>query len=465
MENTLPILPELIFETLGHCNLQEIWNFARTSRASYLLAFRVLSSEHGFPLSIPYAINSGLAERHKEWGFYDRIDANVKIYSERDQPCSIHALLAVLKELFVNFFDVVTGLAIRVEVAQIDEAILARDMMILGAAIRSSVLAKRGGGGTYYVPLRSLELWVKSSNARSMMDAFLTTIFNLLSSTSRVGDNKLEHIKIAVKWREYGSAEGSVMTSIRLGWLKSNGARKVWLEDKNWHAVGYKALEVVRNWPGVEEMVLDCGLGARLVDYDHLKSLEKLQKLSIPFPYAGSFDGEGNYCCMRSLFRDYLRTHGKFLEEDTPLKELNFHYLRRDGTLTNFTKVRLRKNRHQPPQTATAATSAVGGNPTNGGVEQRNLSGLLEMEDLGDKPTDPTDLASMRELMLIRSLRGHGSLVTTDRRFFNPFMSEMAVGLVQQGDRLEHWSRPEDTISGADVNRSGVECTKCDCIV
>lgn len=85
------------------------------------------------------------------------------------------------------------------------------------------------------------------------------------------------------------------------------------------------------------------------------------------------------------------------------------------------------------------------------------------MGDLGDKPVDPIDLASMCELMLIPSSREERRWISTQSKFSKPFMSELAGILIGEGHQLGHWNGLEDTVSDPN-NKSGVNCIQCDCI-
>ncbi|KAF3197256.1 hypothetical protein TWF192_011232 [Orbilia oligospora] len=506
MTNTIPLLPELIFETLGHCNIETIWNFAKTSRASYLIAFRVLASEYRFPLTIPHALRSGLVEKHREGGFYDRIDtvaidvtetswdpsslpnlldflkskrennasANVIIYSHQNESCSINTLTTVFKEIFVEFYDTIKGLSIRVDIAQVDEGVLVKRINELYATIRSGITShkiSRGREGHEPLPLKSLDLQIQAYSARSTMDLFLRAVSHVISVAGGAEGNRLEDIKLVVKWAVYNSVEASAISPLDTNLLKSDYVRKVWLEDKNWFGARNRVGEIVRFWPKVEELHLDCGVGGSLVDYEGLRVLKTLRTLSIPFPYAGWLAGEEGFCYMRSLFWTYFSQESRLLREDGPLRQIQFHYLRRDGLTTNYTKIRLRKKR------VDSLEDANGGHFSQlaGGAAAAAATGILAddspgrlaftMEDLGDRPTDPIDLSAICQLMLAASSRIEKFRWTrTHREFLNPFLNGIAESMMAIGDRPEHWSGLEDAVSNPNINRAGVKCTDHNCI-
>ncbi|KAK6498507.1 hypothetical protein TWF481_011095 [Arthrobotrys musiformis] len=474
MENTIPLHPELIFEVLRHTSVKSIWNFARTSRTSYLLAFRVLASRYKFPLSIPHAITSGFKRRHEEGGYFHIIDtvsidvtedtwtttslphllaylstrrsipasANVKIHSSKHKYCSIDAVALLLKEVFVKFPDVVVGVCIDVEIAQMDEMLLVKRLKDLYRPVRSEMSVHNLQG---VLPLTAVEILVKAQDPRNMANCFMVFIEHILNvGSGDKGINRLEDVKIVAKWRDYNSQNAVMTNSLHMDSLKSDSVRRVWIEDKNWNSVPNLAFEVLKAWPCTEALHLDLGLGSRLLDYSSiLAKMGNLRELSIPFPYADSFTGDGGDCCMNSLFLKHMRTDPQsraFTGGACSLREINFHYLRRDGLMTNRTKMDLKGTR-------------VGDGST----------GLLT--DLGERPTDPTDLASMRELMLVPSLRRDDARwLITEKKVLVPFMSELAAGLMEAGDQLEHWKVPEDAVFDPDVNRCGVWCTQCACL-
>ncbi|KAK6514487.1 hypothetical protein TWF281_004687 [Arthrobotrys megalospora] len=519
MENTLPLPLELIFETLSHCNVQTIWNFAETSQASYLVAFRILAVEHRFPVSLPHAIRSGLAEKHKSEEYYDRIDtvaidvtqstwedshlleflsflthrreikasANVKIYSY-NECCSIDALATVFGDIFVGFYDVVNRLAIHVEVAQFDEGLLIRRINRALQLIRSYARKRKessGGEGEFKNPmLASLDLQIKAVNPRTTTNLVIDAIQQVISPGSSVGGLPgLEDVKIVVKWKDYASNDAANTVRLSLSSLESKLVRKVWLEDKNWSQIKHCGLDILHYWPNTEELRLDGGLGGNLDYYTYCRGLENLRTLSIPFPYAGSLrDGmEWHSCCLRSLFRSYIsQGFNGLLHDCFPLREIIFHYLTSDGLSTNYTKVKIRK--HGDEQTEDAMGDHVlrpGGNQiatdNNGGLPAEDLEegeipgedpfALFTMEDLGDKPTDPIDLSLMRELMLKPALReDERQWIMTDVTFLKPFMNELAAKLMAAGDQLEHWRGSGDSNYNPGINRRGFKCTGCNCI-
>ncbi|KAF3078367.1 hypothetical protein TWF102_003555 [Orbilia oligospora] len=505
MTNTIPLLPELIFETLGHCNIETIWNFAKASRASYLIAFRVLASEYKFPLTIPHALRSGLVEKHREGGFYDRIDtvaidvtetswrpsslpnlleflkskrennasANVIIYSHQNEYCSINTLTTVFKEIFVEFYDTIKGLSIRVDIAQVDEGVLVKRINELYTTIRSGITShkiSRGREGHEPLPLKSLDLRIQAYSARSTMDLFLRAVSHVVSVAGGAEGNRLEDIKLVVRWAVYNSVEASAISPLDINLLKSDYVRKVWLEDKNWFGARNRVGEIVRFWPKVEELHLDCGVGGSLVDYEGLRVLKTLRTLSIPFPYAGWLAGEEGFCCMRSLFWTYFSQESRLLQEDGPLRQIQFHYLRRDGLMTNYTKITLRKKRVDSLEDANGRLfSQLGGGAaaTAMGILADDSPGRLAftIEDLGDRPTDPIDLSAICQLMLAASSRIEKFRWTRmHREFLNPFLNGIAESMMAVGDRPEHWSGLEDAVSNPNINRAGIKCTDHNCI-
>ncbi|KAK6497093.1 hypothetical protein TWF506_004572 [Arthrobotrys conoides] len=506
MNSTIPILPELLFQTLGYCDIKTIWNFASTSRESYLLAFRVLALEYQFPLTVPYAMRSGLVEKHKDSRFYDRMDtvaiditentwdpsslphlqnflkskretnasANVILYSQQNESCSINALVTVFNDIFVEFYDTIKGFSIRVEIAQMDELIFRNRMTGFYNTVRTGMSpckAARGIQGQEALPLKSLDLRVKAYSARSMMELFINAVYHVMSVAGGEEGNRLEDIKIIVKWKVCGADEGSLLTPLMLGKLASSSVRKVWIEDKTRCRIENRVAECVTSWPNIEELHLDCGIAGSLSDYNRLQQLSNLRIISIPFPYAGSFGREESFCCVRSLFLAYISQQFTcFLQDDNPLRQIQFHFLRRDGLTTNHTKIKLRKDgfENQMREADREQVSNFEGSVLDFGGFLNSVTdplALATMEDLGDKPTDPIDLSSTSELMLISTSRNQDfRWVRTQRKFFNPFLNELAGEVMGAGNKLEHWSRLEDAVSNPNINRIGVKCTDCNCI-
>ncbi|KAF3937260.1 hypothetical protein ABW19_dt0207980 [Dactylella cylindrospora] len=487
---TLPLPVELLYEVFESCERRDVINFASTSRASYISCLRLLLSKYDLPFSLPFLASEEMAVRLgprsnpvRDRIEYVSIDISKKVWSDADLAsrclsefeksllslkikklrictsqggCDISAFLKIFEIICTNGFPGAYKLMIRISVDREDEAAL-----ISGVA---ALVAKLRAPQSYAPPfhLQSLYIIITAFNARTTMQAVIDLIGEFITPD-------FENLKIVIKWKEgsyYGSSD-IPDKRLRLDQLHSEKLDDLYFEDKSWGYLYDVISACTTNWPNMNALHIDCGLGYTAEHYAGLGLLQDLRSLSIPYPYY-SFTSEIG-CCMQREFENVVRW--KFDRKlMVRLDEVNCHFLRPSGEHTDFIKVATKKE--------SASYSEDEEDEDEEGDEGyfRFLAIETEVQNIRRERSDPTDLAVMREMLLDESSRRpflkHWS---PSWELLSGYMAPFIRQMLSNGDSLENYikedvekeqdwdspceycEKPEETSEQIDNNYEGNE--------
>ncbi|KAK6360832.1 hypothetical protein TWF730_006953 [Orbilia blumenaviensis] len=420
----------------------------QTTKAAHLTALKSQLSTHLLSRRrLAAHISSNDNDNDDKEGL--NLKTTIKIYTPQNLYCCPDTLVEVLTTVFTpEYYPIITGLEITLEIEQIDEAVLLKRLREAAGKIRGVLKSQsQNQSGDEEVKLGLLRLEVRAFDARSVMEGVIRAVCTIFNNSSSSGGRfrYLQELGVVTKWggntttattatngngdgnaQLYKSAETVTTVYIPLDLLKSPTVKRLHIEDKSWSRLVDRVAEVVASFPAAEEVYLDYGVGQKLVDYSGLLSLKNLEKLSIPFPYAGSLKRTAlpsDICCMRALLREYIADTPAFkaciLDQTASLREIVVWYVRGGGggggDVTGSTRVRIHKDVCKNGRDGEVDVDMEEGEI----IGEPELVSYLTMEDLGDKPTDPEDRCSIAELMR------KGGDRTDTRRFLKPQESSL----------------------------------------
>ncbi|KAK6525454.1 hypothetical protein TWF694_005590 [Orbilia ellipsospora] len=480
LQNSLPLPVELLDEILGECNPRDLWNFAKTSRASYFISFRILASKYSFPLSLPHAIHSGFLEQHKVdrvWNLIDSISIDVskdlwqihpegptideltlflkskqnsnkavsiKIYTSENQDCSIATFVKIYRLVFSLTPDNIKSLKICISVDQQDERNFKLEIQSLSRRM-ADLLYKRPHLDSFTaLPVKSVDVEILGFNARTLTQLVIVLVSNtiIVLREDRRNNTQLESLGIKTIWKHgsYHFSEnkpgGKVLFS---RYFPASQLKRLRFEDKFWSSIYRVIQDVVIDYDGLEELHIDCGMGQSLAYYWMLHKLKQLQILSLNFPYQSGMTGSHN--CLRCDFTEFVQTETHFLQLITNgLRQIHVQFVWSDANVTNTT-------RYQFNRSDVMFTGSF--RPT--------------IEDLGDRPTDITDRNALQDVMLQEVMAiGHKRPIFMARSVMYRYMEVYARELIEQGDDLQSWDPSH--FDGVNANRRDIPCKRCNIV-
>ncbi|KAF3922840.1 hypothetical protein ABW21_db0209239 [Orbilia brochopaga] len=430
--------------------------------------------------------------------------------------------LAALNQILTRVMTIANGrfdnLVFHIAVDDQDQVVVENELML--SPRRAFAHRRRLDPRKDLKPIESLDLRIRATDARNVAQCFLDLGIDMVISTKqRVLQNlkvvvdwkDSKDIEARYRWEHLDFRRLRQVPQLKT----------LYFEDKKSALTSDYVNQFIDRFPNIEEIHLDTGVSQRMSFYRSLSHLGKLRKLSIPFPYhdprvmpqrTREINTLSPACCMRSemwrQIKELAQTH-----LISKLEELVFHYLSNDAQTTNYTKISFdwhEENKKevgnevvegqqgeeeegeeensdnveherqndlgggQPGLASTAEVGVANGNPattpsesvgqpveatiSNDDSESDYMPFTISMEDLGDKPTHPSDLTEITSLLL-RQDKETGlyhlreGIWTAACKFLVPWLQEM-IG--------------EDALRATEIltddkcrNQRGTKCSNC----
>ncbi|KAK6534844.1 hypothetical protein TWF281_006143 [Arthrobotrys megalospora] len=410
MGNTaLPIPIELVFDILQRCGRQDVYSFARTSKAHYDASVHLLYKH----IDLVVALKSGALERHEKYGVYDFVqvvDLPIGFSSpeffanaEAGDPVGtvhdhllkfkniqeLHLLIAedeysktgatarILRYVFTDFISRLSTLFLEIYGFNDTELELENILTDLAASTPT--------GAPNIDRLKKMKSWVTHSRPRRLM----TFVAPLLSPFV----SNLETIEVRTRCNLEHDAERDWrlqdLDFMYLRGLESESIKFAAIEDKNSSSSQATCRFIRKSWPNLVELELDLGVNHYLLFYYRLSRLKHLRKLEIMYPYQ-NWDSE-----VQENMAEESRYPARRLCEKIPsLQEISIKYMGGDGSMS---------------QTAVFNCIRTKSRPDEQGNQSETIE--LELKELWGEKGDYEDIISM-----IRLVRQSGSVLVDECR-------------------------------------------------